>query len=129
MATNNPRSPIHSSDYLLVTKTREERRQWMTKLQELNPKLLPHDTAHISPDTPLPPRKIRSDSINPNSEAVSMAQQLARQHLDEGEGEELAIHDGDSDHEFHEPDEEQEGEVQGDEDCVTISIPVVSLKT
>ena len=56
-----------------------------------------------------------------------MAQQLANQHLDEGE--ELAIHEGDSDHEYHEPDEEHEDEVQGDEDCVTISIPVTSLKT
>ena len=32
------------SEYLLVTESREERRQWMDELQKQNPKLLEHES-------------------------------------------------------------------------------------
>ena len=35
--------PIHS-EYLLVTETREQRREWMEELQKQNPKLLEHES-------------------------------------------------------------------------------------
>ena len=106
----------------------------MTKLQELNPKLLPHDT-HVAPDTPLPGRKIRSDSFTPGSGGEPDLSLLSlRSDTSETEEHELELHEGDSDHEYHEPIEEEEGHREGlskdkDSDCVTISIPVTPLNT
>lgn len=48
--------PLISSEILLVSKTKEERRDWMVKLQQQNPNLLSPDI-HVDPDTPLPSRK------------------------------------------------------------------------
>ena len=116
---------------MFVAKTRDERREWMTKLQGMNPKLLPHDImAHISPDTPLPPRKIRSDSFVPSTELPDLSK-LSITSEDsvpdnETEDHELELHEGDSDHEYHEPIEEEENGHHNNknDDCVTISVPI-----
>lgn len=104
------------SEYLLVSKTREERREWMTKLQDQNPKLVPHDAA-IAPDTPVPSRKIRSDSFTPNTVSPDLSKLSINRELSNPESDldehELELHEGDSDHEYHEPiEEDDEGSVQ-----------------
>ncbi len=113
---------LYYSEYLLVTKSREERREWMTKLQEMNPKLLPHDIT-IAPDTPLPHRKIRSDSFVPGTEPDLSKLSLSSNNSNETEDHELELHEGDSDHEYHEPNEDDHHD-SNDDDCVTISVPV-----
>lgn len=85
----------------------------MTKIQDQNPKLVPHDSA-IAPDTPIPGRKIRSDSFTPST--ASPDGSLVSRGLSNTDSEdvhELELHEGDSDHEYHEPiEEDDEGVVQ-----------------
>jgi len=53
------------SEYLMVTHTREERRTWMEKLQNVNPSLLAAPEHFVHPDTPVMGRRkeIRADSL------------------------------------------------------------------
>lgn len=61
---NVPDKRNERHEYLMVTHTRAERKEWMEKLQALNPSLLAPDATIVSPDTPNPPRReIRSESI------------------------------------------------------------------
>ena len=117
-------SPPPLSEILLVTKTREERREWMILLQQQNPHLVPEQN-HVPPDTPVPPRRkfltnaagspgqsrsrpspqlLRSESSEANSHARVEHHELA--YDPELDHDELPIHDGLSDHEEHEPDED-----------------------
>lgn len=55
-------------EYLLVTETREQRREWMDELQKQNPKLLEHETeSHNTLQVPGAARKIRADSATPET--------------------------------------------------------------
>ena len=106
-----------------MTKTREERREWMIQLQQQNPHLVPGQN-HVPPDTPVPPRRkfitnatgSPDQSQSPASSQRHRTRILDANSLTHGEQEpaydpeldhdELPIHDGLSDHEEHEPDED-----------------------
>ena len=60
LLTHARTSPL--SEYLLVTHTREERRNWMEKLQNLNPNLLAAPSSYVRPDTPVMGRSSRDRS-------------------------------------------------------------------
>lgn len=96
--------PFPLSNYreiLLVSKTREERCEWMIHLQEQNPFLVSPEQK-ISPDTPIPTRK-RAASVPSNSLNVPLSELTVVPSFDELV---LNVEDGDSDHEAHEPDDE-----------------------
>ena len=128
------------SEFLLVTKEREERRQWMTILQQQNPHLVSPES-NLLLDSPIPDRKNRSGStpeISLNSTGNSsikherqrglsltpILQQQTVTTTDAVENDELDLCDGDSDHEFHEPDEETKPTPDSPDDIKDIIIPV-----
>lgn len=135
----NPANKRH--EFLLVTKERQERRQWMTVLQRQNPHLVSPESSLSIDDSPLPERKNRSESnpeISLNStgnssnkhekqRGLSLTPNLQQQSVtitDMVKDDELDLCDGDSDHEFHEPDEETEPTPDSPDDIKDIIIPV-----
>lgn len=88
---------ISSSEYLLVGQSRELRNKWMIKLQEQNPNLVEH-ASHNTPDM----AKYRKGSLDPTH--------LHGIHVEQENHEEPVIEESEelSDHERHEPDEEED---------------------
>jgi hypothetical protein len=126
---------------LLVTQTREERRDWMNCLQDQNPNLVTPESI-VRPDTPVVPRKnsennhdttaednieelhVPSSDINRNPSFDSLA---------------LNVAEGDSDTENHEPDDfylskddtydDDDGgiELQVTDDGISVTVPSITI--
>lgn len=110
-----------------MSKTREERSDWMILLQQQNPHLVSPEQM-VAPDTPLPQRR-RAQSVPGDMSLLAPVSNIPPvPSFDEMV---LNVNDDHSDHEDHEPDDDENGigfNVKDEElHDIKIAVPVTPL--